>query len=146
MPPINCNCIQCSKMRGMFCVHYQPINSMINFFVIDQSCPAGQDQFICQRSIIYQTWPACRRLYCCQLNLWRTAKHSSAVTPVHLQTLQKLLGFHQTEDRFWPDFADIKHDYTQECYRSYSSFISQGPRTGKFRGVCICNGVTTVSH
>ena len=41
----------------------------------------------------------------------------------------KLLGFHRTEDRFWPDFADIKHDYTQEFYRSCSSFIShvRGP-------------------
>ena len=26
---------------------------------------------------------------------------------VYNQTPQKLLGFHQTEDRFWPDFADI---------------------------------------
>ena len=47
----------------------------------------------------------------------------------------KLFGFHRTEDRFWPDFADIKHDYTQEFYRSYLSFTSQCPRTGKFRGV-----------
>ena len=53
------------------------------------------------------------------------------------QTQRKLLGFHQTEDRFGPDFADIKHDYTQEFYRSYSSFISQCPRTGKFCGVCL---------
>ena len=50
------------------------------------------------------------------------------------QTPRKLLG--RTEDRFWPDFADIKHDYTQEFYQSYSSFISQCPRTGKSRGVC----------
>ena len=42
-------------------------------------------------------------------------------------------------DRFWSDFADIKHDYTQEFYRSYSYFISQCPRTGKFRGVLGCN-------
>ena len=27
-------------------------------------------------------------------------------------------------------FADIKHDYTQEFYRSYSSFISKYARTG----------------
>ena len=52
------------------------------------------------------------------------------------QTLRKLLGFQRTEDRFWPDFADIKHDYIQEFYRSYSSFISQYPRTSKFRDVC----------
>ena len=51
------------------------------------------------------------------------------------QTPRKLLGFHRTEDRFWPEFADIKHDYTQELYWSYSSFISQCPRTGKFRSV-----------
>ena len=31
-----------------------------------------------------------------------------------IQTLRKLTGFHWTEDRFWPDFANIKHDYTQE--------------------------------
>ena len=40
----------------------------------------------------------------------------------------KTLGFYWTEDRFWPDFDDIKHDYTQEFYRSYSSFINvRGP-------------------
>ena len=43
------------------------------------------------------------------------------------QTPRKFLGFHRTEDRFRPDFA--------EFYRSYSSFISQCPKTGKFRGV-----------
>ena len=52
------------------------------------------------------------------------------------QTPRKLLSFYRTEDRFWPDFANIKHDYTEEFYRSYSSFISQCPRTGKFRAVC----------
>ena len=30
---------------------------------------------------------------------------------LRLQTPQKLLGFNRTEDRFWPDFADIKHDH-----------------------------------
>ena len=54
---------------------------------------------------------------------------------MYMQTPRKLLGFHWTEDRFWPDFADIKHDYTQEFYRSYTSFISQCPRTSKFRSV-----------
>ena len=67
----------------------------------------------------------------------------------HYQTPRKLLGFYQTEDRVWPGFVDIKHDYTQEFYQSYS-FISQCfyqpmsnivyvyvcPRTGKFPGVC----------
>ena len=53
------------------------------------------------------------------------------------QTLQKLLGFHWTEDWLWPDFADIKYDYAHEFYRSYSSFISQCPRTRKFCGVRI---------
>ena len=57
-------------------------------------------------------------------------------TDHRFQTPQKLWGFHQTQDRFWPYFTDIKHDYTQEFYRSYSSFISQCPRTGKFRSVC----------
>ena len=45
------------------------------------------------------------------------------------QPPRKLLSFHQTEDRFWPDFTDIKHEYTQEFYRPYTSFISQCPRT-----------------
>ena len=52
------------------------------------------------------------------------------------QTPRKLLGFHRIEDRFWPDFTDIKHDYTQKFYRSYSSFISHCLRTGKFCGIC----------
>ena len=47
-----------------------------------------------------------------------------------LQTPRKVLAFYRTEDGFWPDFADIKHDYTQEFYWSYSSFITQCPRTG----------------
>ena len=51
------------------------------------------------------------------------------------QTPLKLLGFYRTKDRFWPDFADTKHDYRQAFYQSYSSFISQCPRTGKFCGV-----------
>ena len=64
------------------------------------------------------------------------------------QTPRKLWGFHRTEDRFWPDFAHTKHDYTQEFYQSYLSFISQCPRTGKFCGVChfllmqICDGIS----
>ena len=44
-------------------------------------------------------------------------------------------GIDLTEDRFGPDFADIKRDYTQEFYQSYWSFISQCLRTGKFRSV-----------
>ena len=70
-----------------------------------------------------------------------------------VQTPRKLLGFYRTEDRFWPDFANIKHDYTPEFYRSYSSFISQCRRTGKFRGFCalqsgkIClKGIKLHSH
>ena len=46
------------------------------------------------------------------------------------KTPRKLLHFYRTEEGFWPDFADIKHDYTQELYRYYSSFISKCPRTG----------------
>ena len=46
------------------------------------------------------------------------------------QTPPRLLGFYRTKGGFWPDFADIKHDYTQEFYRSYSSFISKCLRTG----------------
>ena len=30
----------------------------------------------------------------------------------HIFSPPKLLGFYRTEDGFWPDFADIKHDYT----------------------------------
>ena len=52
-----------------------------------------------------------------------------------VQTQRKLLGFYRTKDRFWSDFANIKHDYTQEFYQSYSAFISQCPRTGKFHCV-----------
>ena len=33
-------------------------------------------------------------------------------------------------------FADIKHDYAQEFYQSYSSFISQCLSTSKFCSVC----------
>ena len=53
----------------------------------------------------------------------------------NMQTQRKLLGFCQTEDRFLPDFADIKHGYTQNFYWSYSSFI-----TGKFCGVWMRHG------
>ena len=52
------------------------------------------------------------------------------------QTPRKLLGFYWIKCRFWPDFAYIKHCYTQKFYCSYSSFISQCLRTGKFHGVC----------
>ena len=34
------------------------------------------------------------------------------------------------DQEFWSDFAHIKHDYTQEFYRSYSSFSHKYPRTG----------------
>ena len=40
------------------------------------------------------------------------------------------LLFYRNEEGFWPDFAGIKHDHTQEFYRSCSSFISKCPRTG----------------
>ena len=45
-------------------------------------------------------------------------------------TPRKLLGFCRTEEGFWPDFTDIKPDYTQKFYWSYSSFISKCVRTG----------------
>ena len=51
------------------------------------------------------------------------------------QTPWKLSGFYQTEDGFWPDFVDLKYDYTQEFYKSYSFYISKCLRTGKFGGV-----------
>ena len=63
-------------------------------------------------------------------------KSISELKPELQQTPQKLLGFYRTEEEFWPDFTDIKHDYTQEFNWSYSFFISKCPRTGKFRDVC----------
>ena len=54
----------------------------------------------------------------------------SQTAHVYRQTPQKLLGFYRTKEGFWPDFADTKHDYTQEIYRSYSFFFSKCPRTG----------------
>ena len=66
------------------------------------------------------------------------------------QTQRNLLGFYRTEEGFCPDFADIKPDYTQEFYRSYSSFsaknvwgpfsfaVSAGPRVSPIRpAACI---------
>ena len=44
--------------------------------------------------------------------------HHNTSQPLPVQTPRKLLDFYPTEDRFWPDFADIKHGYTQEFYRS----------------------------
>ena len=64
-------------------------------------------------------------------NLTRSLKLVAA--PRHRENF---LGFYRTKDRFGPGLADIKHDYTQQFYQSYSSFISQCPRTGKFRSVC----------
>ena len=62
--------------------------------------------------------------------------------PMLTSDITKLFGFHRTEDRFWLDFADIKHDYTQEFYRSYSSFISQCPKTGKLSCVCDLSSIS----
>ena len=72
---------------------------------------------------------------------WLSAGHlGNARFMIKIASLIDLIRHRQnfwafTKDRFWPDFANIKHDYTQEFYRSYSSFISQCPRTGKFRSV-----------
>ena len=46
---------------------------------------------------------------------------------LHQQTPQTILGFYQTKEGFQPDFADFKHDYTQEFYQSYS-FLSANVR------------------
>ena len=43
------------------------------------------------------------------------------------QTLRKLWSFYQTEEGFWPDFADFAHDNTQEFYRPYSVFTGKCP-------------------
>ena len=56
--------------------------------------------------------------------------HELMITQFSDQTRQKILSFYRTEEGFWPDFADIKHDYAQEFYQSYSSSISKCPRTG----------------
>ena len=45
------------------------------------------------------------------------------------QKPRKLSGFYWIEDRFWPNFADTEHGYTQEFYWSYWSFISNRPST-----------------
>ena len=60
---------------------------------------------------------------------------------IPFQKPRELLGFYSrvafylTEDRFWPDLADIKLGYKKEFYQSYSFFISQWLclRTSKFR-------------
>ena len=46
------------------------------------------------------------------LSLDRTSWVRQVVATV-TQTLQKLFGFYQTEEGFWTDFADLKHDYTK---------------------------------
>ena len=43
------------------------------------------------------------------------------------QTMRKLSGYYRTKEGFRPDFADFKHDYTQEFYWSYS-FLSADVR------------------
>ena len=43
---------------------------------------------------------------------------------VPVQTLRKLFDFYWTEEGFWPNFVDFKHNYIQEFYRSYSFFLS----------------------
>ena len=93
---------------------------------------------ICE--ISHQTFgPSHRKCPTCPVICMNTGN----LTGVH-QTTRKLLGFYRTNDRFWPDFANIKHDYTQEFYRSYSSFISQCPRTGKFRSVWYTLGASKI--
>ena len=59
------------------------------------------------------------------------------------QTPRQLWDFYWTKEGFWPDFADFKHDYTQELYRLYSFFISKCPRTGTFHSVCNFAHMTT---
>ena len=63
---------------------------------------------------------------------------------VHIQTPQKLFMFYRTENQFFTTFSNFKHGYIKKFYWSshifhWSShfFISRGPRTDKFRGVCI---------
>ena len=81
------------------------------------SCPgrgreiSATDQAVCPETCLVCCWTG---------QVWRLSR-------VHCE---KLRGFYRTEEWFCPDFADIKHDYTQEFYRSYSSFISKCLRTG----------------
>ena len=66
----------------------------------------------------------------------------------------KLSGFYQNKVGFWPDFADIKHDYTQEFYQSYSSvnskcledrLVSQCLNVKLPSDECQCTSVTFIS-
>ena len=61
----------------------------------------------------------------CATRRARTILLPYALWYLPIETPRKLSGFHQTKERFWPDFADIKHYYTQVFYRSFSFFISQ---------------------
>ena len=60
----------------------------------------------------------------------------------HNQTPQKLFKLYRTENALLATFKNFKHDYIRKFYRSSHIFqrsyffISRGPRTGKFRGVC----------
>ena len=44
----------------------------------------------------------------------------------------KTFGFYRAEEGFQPDFANFKHDYTQEFYWSCSFFISKCLKTGTY--------------
>ena len=45
-------------------------------------------------------------------------------------------GFYQTEGEFRLNFANIKHDYTQEFHQSSMCFVSLGQQTAKFLSDC----------
>ena len=62
---------------------------------------------------------------------------------IQLQTPRELFVLYRTENKFFKTFSNFKHGYIKKFYWSshmfhWSShfFISRGPRTDKFRGVC----------
>ena len=60
------------------------------------------------------------------------------------QTPRKLLNLYRTEEGFWPDFADIKYDYTQYFYRSLNHLLSanvRGPVSFAVSGQPFCSGL-----
>ena len=82
---------------------------MLGFVMVVFSVPCGF------------TWPFDR--YLSGLLQWQWGNHTLSLcqwgNPERYyseptQTLPKLMGFHRNEHIFWPDFADVKHDYTQE--------------------------------
>ena len=74
---------------------------------------------------------------------WSQLKNSWQCKVNSLQTPRKLFMLYRTKNQFSATFSNFKHGYIKKFYWSshifhWSShfFISRGPRTDKFRGVC----------